>query len=152
MKLTGPARARARALRAYPRYLYERLEELDSATAEVRASSILHGLGFTPKMQQMTTKEFSGGWRMRVALARALFLQPTCLILDEPTNHLDMEAVFWLEDYLASWKKILFFVSHSQVRARAVFCGFRSDGHGALFVPIMTNTAASRANATRRTS
>ena len=118
----------------------------------MRASSILHGLGFTPKMQQMTTKEFSGGWRMRVALARALFLQPTCLILDEPTNHLDMEAVFWLEDYLASWKKILFFVSHSQVRARAVFCGFRSDGHGALFVPIMTNTAASRANATRRTS
>jgi ATPase subunit of ABC transporter with duplicated ATPase domains len=145
----GPARVLARALRAYPRYLYERLEELDSATAEVRASSILHGLGFTPKMQQMTTKEFSGGWRMRVALARALFLQPTCLILDEPTNHLDMEAVFWLEDYLASWKKILFFVSHSQVRARAVF---RSDGRGALFVPIMTNTAASRANATRRTS
>ena len=121
VKLTGPARVLARALRAYPRYLYERLEELDSATAEVRASSILHGLGFTPKMQQMTTKEFSGGWRMRVALARALFLQPTCLILDEPTNHLDMEAVFWLEDYLASWKKILFFVSHSQVRARVVF-------------------------------
>ena len=51
---------------------------------------------------------------MRVALARALFLQPTCLVLDEPTNHLDMEAVFWLEDYLAGWSKILFFVSHSQ--------------------------------------
>ena len=51
---------------------------------------------------------------MRVALARALFLQPTCLVLDEPTNHLDMEAVFWLEDYLAQWSKILFFVSHSQ--------------------------------------
>ena len=151
MKLTGPARVLALALRAYPRYLYERLEELDSATAEVRASSILHGLGFTPKMQQMTTKEFSGGWRMRVALARALFLQPPCLILDEPTNHLDMEAVFWLEDYLASWKKILFFVSHSQVRARVVVW-FSVDGHGALFVPIMTNTAASRANATRRTS
>ena len=50
---------------------------------------------------------------MRVALARALFLQPTCLVLDEPTNHLDMEAVFWLEDYLAGWSKILFFVSHS---------------------------------------
>ncbi|KAJ1454500.1 P-loop containing nucleoside triphosphate hydrolase protein [Pelagophyceae sp. CCMP2097] len=94
--------------------LYERLDELDGSTAEMRASIILHGLGFTPKMQKMTTKEFSGGWRMRVALARALFLQPTCLVLDEPTNHLDMEAVFWLEDYLASWKKMLFFVSHSQ--------------------------------------
>ena len=94
--------------------LYERLDELDAATAEARASAILHGLGFTPKMQKMPTKSFSGGWRMRVALARALFLQPTCLVLDEPTNHLDMEAVFWLEDYLAQWSKILFFVSHSQ--------------------------------------
>ena len=94
--------------------LYERLDELDAATAEARASAILHGLGFTPKMQRMPTKSFSGGWRMRVALARALFLQPTCLVLDEPTNHLDMEAVFWLEDYLAGWSKILFFVSHSQ--------------------------------------
>merc|ERR1711990_231913 len=94
--------------------LYERLDELDAATAEARASAILHGLGFTPKMQRMPTKSFSGGWRMRVALARALFLQPTCLVLDEPTNHLDMEAVFWLEDYLAQWSKILFFVSHSQ--------------------------------------
>merc|ERR1711937_373131 len=94
--------------------LYERLDELDAATAEARASAILHGLGFTPKMQKMPTKSCSGGWRMRVALARALFLQPTCLVLDEPTNHLDMEAVFWLEDYLAQWSKILFFVSHSQ--------------------------------------
>ena len=94
--------------------LYERLDELDAATAEARASAILHGLGFTPKMQRMPTKSFSGGWRMRVALARALFLQPTCLVLDEPTNHLDMEAVFWLEDYLAGGSKILFFVSHSQ--------------------------------------
>ena len=68
--------------------LYERLDELDAATAEARASAILHGLGFTPKMQRMPTKSFSGGWRMRVALARALFLQPTCLVLDEPTNHL----------------------------------------------------------------
>ncbi|KAJ8603200.1 hypothetical protein CTAYLR_003813 [Chrysophaeum taylorii] len=94
--------------------IYERLEALDSETAEARASTILHGLGFTFKMQQMATREFSGGWRMRVALARALFLQPTCLILDEPTNHLDMDAVFWLEDYLAAWTKILLFVSHSQ--------------------------------------
>ena len=94
--------------------LYERLEQLDAATAETRASKILCGLGFTPAKQAKMTKEFSGGWRMRIALARALFIQPTLLLLDEPTNHLDMEAVVWLEDYLSKWNKILFMVSHSQ--------------------------------------
>jgi ATP-binding cassette, subfamily F, member 2 len=67
--------------------VYERLEELDSATAETRASKILNGLGFSPERQNKMTKEFSGGWRMRIALARALFIQPTLLLLDEPTNH-----------------------------------------------------------------
>ena len=81
---------------------------------EVRASKILTGLGFSEKRKSMKTREFSGGWRMRIALARALFLQPTALLLDEPTNHLDMEAVVWLEDYLSKWDKILFMVSHSQ--------------------------------------
>ena len=68
--------------------VYERLDALDAATAEVRARTILKGLGFTHEMQAKKTKDFSGGWRMRVSLARALFIQPVCLLLDEPTNHL----------------------------------------------------------------
>ncbi len=69
--------------------IYERLDALDASAAKSRATSILHGLGFTTQMQHMKTREFSGGWRMRVALARALFLPSVeCLILDEPTNHL----------------------------------------------------------------
>ncbi|OQR81353.1 ATP-binding cassette sub-family F member 2 [Thraustotheca clavata] len=94
--------------------LYERLDEMDADSAEMRARSILRGLTFTDQMMQKKTREFSGGWRMRIALARALFIQPTLLLLDEPTNHLDMEAVVWLEDYLSKWKKILLMISHSQ--------------------------------------
>lgn len=69
-------------------HIYERLDSLDAQTAEVRARSILNGLGFTYEMQNKLTKDFSGGWRMRISLARALFIQPMCLLLDEPTNHL----------------------------------------------------------------
>lgn len=64
---------------------------------EATAGIILFGLGFTKEMQNKMTKEFSGGWRMRIALACALFKKPSLLLLDEPTNHLDMEAVIWLE-------------------------------------------------------
>uniref|UniRef100_A0A8C4WUQ5 ATP-binding cassette sub-family F member 2 n=1 Tax=Eptatretus burgeri TaxID=7764 RepID=A0A8C4WUQ5_EPTBU len=94
--------------------IYERLEELDAQKAEARASRILNGLGFTSDMQHKLMKDFSGGWRMRVALARALFIRPFMLLLDEPTNHLDLDACVWLEEELKTFKRILVLVSHSQ--------------------------------------
>lgn len=94
--------------------VYESLELVDSDAAEAQASKILAGLGFTKEMQARPTKSFSGGWRMRISLARALFMQPTLLLLDEPTNHLDLRAVLWLEEYLCRWKKTLIVVSHDR--------------------------------------
>ncbi|KAK3205924.1 hypothetical protein Dsin_019970 [Dipteronia sinensis] len=94
--------------------LYERLEAMDASTAEKRAAEILYGLGFDKKMQAKKTRDFSGGWRMRIALARALFINPTILLLDEPTNHLDLEACVWLEETLKKFDRILVVVSHSQ--------------------------------------
>jgi ATP-binding cassette subfamily F protein 1 len=83
--------------------IYDRMTEIGAGSAEARASKILHGLGFTEAMQQRATQLFSGGWRMRISLARALYIQPTVLLLDEPTNHLDLRAVLWLEEYLTRW-------------------------------------------------
>ncbi|CAM8905921.1 unnamed protein product [Rhodiola kirilowii] len=94
--------------------LYERLQIMGSDAAEAQASKILAGLGFTRDMQGRATRSFSGGWRMRISLARALFVQPTLLLLDEPTNHLDLRAVLWLEEYLCRWKKTLVVVSHDR--------------------------------------
>ncbi|PAV90629.1 hypothetical protein WR25_12199 [Diploscapter pachys] len=94
--------------------LYAEMESLQLDKAPARASSILYGLGFTPDEQKKPTKEFSGGWRMRVALARALFIQPDLLLLDEPTNHLDMRAVYWLESYLQTWEGTILTVSHDR--------------------------------------
>ncbi|KAH7404180.1 hypothetical protein KP509_15G013900 [Ceratopteris richardii] len=94
--------------------VYERLEAMDASTAEKRAAEILYGLGFSKSMQQKKTRDFSGGWRMRIALARALFMNPTILLLDEPTNHLDLEACVWLEETLKNFNRILVVVSHSQ--------------------------------------
>eukprot|EP00662_Eupelagonemidae_sp_cell21_P035229 gene35229-17769_t len=71
-------------------------------------------------MMRMPTKSLSGGWRIRVSLARALFISPDILLLDEPTNHLDLHAVLWLETYLATWPKTAIIVSHSRTFLNAV--------------------------------
>ncbi|CAH2103633.1 unnamed protein product [Euphydryas editha] len=94
--------------------VYDRLDDLSADTAEARAAHILHGLGFSKEMQQKATKDFSGGWRMRIALARALYVKPHLLLLDEPTNHLDLDACVWLEEELKHYKRILVLISHSQ--------------------------------------
>ncbi|KAJ9594203.1 hypothetical protein L9F63_014363, partial [Diploptera punctata] len=94
--------------------VYERLDDISADTAEARAAWILHGLGFTKEMQAKKTKDFSGGWRMRIALARALYVTPHLLLLDEPTNHLDLDACVWLEEELKTYKRILVIISHSQ--------------------------------------
>ncbi|GAA6038487.1 hypothetical protein JCM8097_004591 [Rhodosporidiobolus ruineniae] len=93
---------------------YEELEALDPSTFESKAGAILAGLGFGPEMMKKATKDMSGGWRMRVSLAKALTIRPHLLLLDEPTNHLDLEAVVWLEAYLATYNQILVLTSHSQ--------------------------------------
>lgn len=90
------------------------LELIESDKAEARASIILIGLGFTKDMQKRATRTFSGGWRMRLALARALFSKPDLLLLDEPTNMLDIKAIIWLENYLQNWPTTLLVVSHDR--------------------------------------
>ncbi|TMW46226.1 hypothetical protein DOY81_008700 [Sarcophaga bullata] len=94
--------------------VFNELKATGAYSAEARARRILAGLGFSEEMQNRATNKFSGGWRMRVSLARALYLEPTLLMLDEPTNHLDLNAVIWLDNYLQSWKKTLLIVSHDQ--------------------------------------
>ncbi|XP_035190083.1 ATP-binding cassette sub-family F member 3 [Oxyura jamaicensis] len=100
--------------------IYAKLEEIEADKAPARASVILAGLGFNAKMQQQTTKEFSGGWRMRLALARALFARPDLLLLDEPTNMLDVRAILWLENYLQTWQSTILVVSHDRNFLNAV--------------------------------
>merc|ERR1719500_580743 len=94
--------------------VYDELRAIGADQAEPKARRLLAGLGFNKGMQDRATNKFSGGWRMRVSLARALYIEPTLLMLDEPTNHLDLNAVIWLDNYLQNWKNTLLIVSHDQ--------------------------------------
>ena len=91
-----------------------RLSDIDAWSAEARAASILKGLGFDREKQAMPCSAFSGGWRMRVALAGVLFAQPDLLLLDEPTNYLDLEGAIWLESYLAKYPHTVIIISHDR--------------------------------------
>lgn len=91
-----------------------RLADIDAWSAEARASSILKGLGFSIEEQAMPCSAFSGGWRMRVALAGVLFSAPDLLLLDEPTNYLDLEGAIWLESYLARYPHTVIVISHDR--------------------------------------
>ncbi|MFD1195992.1 ABC-F family ATP-binding cassette domain-containing protein [Seohaeicola saemankumensis] len=91
-----------------------RLADIDAWSAEARASSILRGLGFDAAEQLMPCSAFSGGWRMRVALAAVLFSQPDYLLLDEPTNYLDLEGALWLENYLVKYPHTVLIISHDR--------------------------------------
>ena len=94
--------------------IQSRLADIDAWSAEGRAASILKGLGFEDDEQHMPCSAFSGGWRMRVALAGVLFAQPDLLLLDEPTNYLDLEGALWLESYLAKYPHTVIIISHDR--------------------------------------
>jgi ATP-binding cassette subfamily F protein 3 len=94
--------------------IHERLNMIEAHSAPARAAKILIGLGFDEAAQQQPMDSFSGGWRMRVALAALLFSQPEVLLLDEPSNHLDLEATLWLENFLTSYQATILVISHER--------------------------------------
>jgi ATP-binding cassette subfamily F protein 3 len=102
----GDAEAMARA--------HHRIEELHGYDARARAGRLLHGLGFAPETHERAVREFSGGWRVRLNLARALMAPSELLLLDEPTNHLDLDAVLWLEEWLRRYQGTLLVISHDR--------------------------------------
>jgi ATP-binding cassette subfamily F protein 3 len=103
-----------RALEEHGRLQYD-FERYDGYSLESRALKVLKGLGFQEKDARRKWSEFSGGWRMRVALAKILLAEPDALLLDEPTNHLDLDSLLWVEDFLAGYKGALVIVSHDRV-------------------------------------
>ena len=94
--------------------IHTRLADIQAHTAPARAATILAGLGFDAEAQARPCSDFSGGWRMRVALAAVLFSEPDLLLLDEPTNHLDLEATLWLENFLKNYPRTVLLVSHDR--------------------------------------
>ncbi len=94
--------------------IHERLIAIDAYTAPARAAKILVGLGFDEEMQQRPLDSYSGGWKMRVALAALLFSEPDLLLLDEPSNHLDLEATLWLENFLKTYPAMMIVISHER--------------------------------------
>ncbi|WP_327752476.1 ABC-F family ATP-binding cassette domain-containing protein [Sphingobium sp. SJ10-10] len=95
-------------------HIYERLNAIDAYTAPARAARILVGLGFDEEMQGRPLDSYSGGWKMRVALASLLFSNPELLLLDEPSNHLDLEATLWLENFLKAYRGTVVVISHER--------------------------------------
>ncbi len=95
-------------------HIYERLTAIDAYTAPARAARILVGLGFDEEMQGRPLDSYSGGWKMRVALAALLFSNPDLLLLDEPSNHLDLEATLWLENFLKAYRGTVVVISHER--------------------------------------
>jgi ATP-binding cassette subfamily F protein 3 len=94
--------------------LHARMDNIDAYTAPARAARLLHGLGFTTEQEIDPVRNFSGGWRMRLNLARALMCRSDLLLLDEPTNHLDLDAVLWLEEWLRNYSGTLLLISHDR--------------------------------------
>ena len=113
--------------------LMHQFEVIDGYAMEARAGKLLHGLGFSDTDQQRTVASFSGGWRMRVNLARALLVPSELLLLDEPTNHLDLDAIYWLENWLQNYPATLLLISHDREFLDRVINGIVHIEHQQLF-------------------